>query len=428
MQSRVDTISLHLRVPDAQPDEIASTRRMVETRILQDALDEVERVVHDRLGRDAIVRVRRLSVKWKLDDDAFHDPDIAKQLGRDLAQSVLAEIDLLPPAQHLRPIATRNVVVFESVTHAIAVMLADRAAGIEAWFHTPTELRDAAPALLWATVAARPEQRVDVERWLERMEVRAHVLAWLAAPHEIAASPLLDRESIGTQPDAIVVVERATASPIAIEVARDRDATIDIPAIPTRALEQVTTDVEPTNFAGVWYLARLVQDLELAEALWAVGVAEGDVLARIALAILGDDARDDAAWRWFGGAIAREPEPFELPAWALDEVAAKLASNLTRLSAPQLVEPGRDVVAIAASALCHLFCTRAGYPTSIDRMRTQLAVRGRMLASDDEVRVFMPIEAIDIDLRRAALDLDPGYLPWLERTVKLEFESPLGAD
>ena len=51
-----------------------------------------------------------------------------------------------------------------------------------------------------------------------------------------------------------------------------------------------------------------------------------------------------------------------------------------------------------------------------------------MIASDDEVHVIMPIDAIDIDLRRAALDLDPGYLPWLERTVKLEFESPFGAD
>ncbi len=416
MKSRVDTISLRLRVPDAPPDEIASTRHMIETRILQDALDEVERVVHDKLGRDAIVRMRRLSVKWELDDDAFHDPDIAKQLGRDLAQSVLAEIDSVPAAQHLRPIATANVVVFESVTHALAVLLADRAAGIEAWFHTPTELRDAAPALVWATVVTLPQQRVDVERWLERMEVRMNVLAWLAAPHEIEASPLLDRESIGTQPDAVVIV------------ARDRDTMIDLPTVSTRAREQVAVDVEPTNFAGVWYLARLVQDLELAEALWAVGVAEGDVLARIALAILGDDARDDAAWRWFGGAIDREPEPFELPPWALDEVAAKVASNLTRLSAPLLVEPGRDVVTIAASALCHLFCTRAGYPTSIDRIRSQLAVRGRMLASDGAVRVFIPIEAIDIDLRRAALDRDPGYLPWLERTVKLEFESGRGED
>jgi len=428
MKSRVDTISLRLRVSDAPPDEIASTRRMVETLILQGALDEVERVVHDRLGSDAIVRVHRLSVKWKLDDDALHDPDIGKQLGRDLAHSVLAEIDRVAPAQHLRPSSTANVVVFESVTHAIAVLLADRSAGIDAWFHTPAELRDTAPALVWATVVTRPEQRADLERWLERMEVRAHVLTWLAAPHEIAASPLLDRESIGTQPDAIVVVERATASPIAIEVARDHDATIDVAAIQTSACEQTSADVELTNYAGVWYLARLVQETGLAEALWAVGVAEGDVLARIALAILGDDARDDAAWRWFGGAIDREPEPFELPPWALDEVTATLASSLTRLSAPHLVESGRDVVQIATSALCHLFCARAGHPTSIERVRTHLAIRGRMIASDDEVHVIMPIDAIDIDLRRAALDLDPGYLPWLERTVKLEFESPFGAD
>ena len=33
----------------------------------------------------------------------------------------------------------------------------------------------------------------------------------------------------------------------------------------------------------------------------------------------------------------------------------------------------------------------------------------------------IPIESIDIDLRRAGLDFDPGYLPWLRRDVKLVF-------
>jgi hypothetical protein len=34
----------------------------------------------------------------------------------------------------------------------------------------------------------------------------------------------------------------------------------------------------------------------------------------------------------------------------------------------------------------------------------------------------MPMEAIDIDLRRAGLDLDPGFLPWLGRKVEFVFE------
>jgi len=35
--------------------------------------------------------------------------------------------------------------------------------------------------------------------------------------------------------------------------------------------------------------------------------------------------------------------------------------------------------------------------------------------------VIQPVEAIDIDQRRAGLDADPGWLPWLGKTLSFRF-------
>jgi hypothetical protein len=37
------------------------------------------------------------------------------------------------------------------------------------------------------------------------------------------------------------------------------------------------------------------------------------------------------------------------------------------------------------------------------------------------MEVRLPMERIDIAVRRAGLDRDPGWVPWLARTVRFEF-------
>jgi hypothetical protein len=51
-----------------------------------------------------------------------------------------------------------------------------------------------------------------------------------------------------------------------------------------------------------------------------------------------------------------------------------------------------------------------------------LALPGRIVFAPEAMTIVMPMDRIDMALRRAALDRDPGWVPWLQRTVRIEFE------
>jgi hypothetical protein len=53
-----------------------------------------------------------------------------------------------------------------------------------------------------------------------------------------------------------------------------------------------------------------------------------------------------------------------------------------------------------------------------------LARPGRVLLSAERMDVMLADDEVDIDVRRAGLDRDPGWLPWLRRTVRFVFEEP----
>jgi hypothetical protein len=170
-------------------------------------------------------------------------------------------------------------------------------------------------------------------------------------------------------------------------------------------------------------------ELDLAEQLWQAGVVEGDFLALVALAIAGPGAEVDPGWRWFGGSIDHVPQLEPLQAWACaeldtarDAALARIAPGVTPLAATAF--PGVDgLVARAAAALCTVFCARLGCEPDLDRVRAAVAIRGRLVLGDP-LRVVMAMDAIDIEIRRVGLDLDPGYLPWLRHKVVLVFEEP----
>jgi hypothetical protein len=456
MISRVGRVAVTLRLADADRDRAEATRRTVEQVVIRHALDELERTIHQRYGASAIVRARRLSVRWRLDHTTLAAPETALELGRDLADTLAADLEATPKPQRLRPLPEASPVMFADEDHAIAAFLADRADDRTAWFHAPRE--DALAE--WTAVVAAGPARVDaIVRWLERMERRAPVARMLEraaaviapatrrlieAPDEPhAAPPVVAAPPPRTTP-AIAVPGEARAAPAAAPAAPPPrtpivvDSTPPAPeAPPPPHLE--ATDFVPTRAAGLWYLARLVLQLDLAEQLWAAGVLEGDFLAHVACAIGGPDLADDPCWRWFGGVLDREPRLDPLPSWACDELAAGRAASLARLvpHAPAL-DPlagqlpclaagdaaARDVVARSAAALCTLFCARLGIAPDVERVRSHVRVPGRLELSDP-LRVTIPMEHIDIDLRRAGLDQNPGFLPWVGRKVDLLFDEPL---
>ena len=58
-----------------------------------------------------------------------------------------------------------------------------------------------------------------------------------------------------------------------------------------------------------------------------------------------------------------------------------------------------------------------------------MAVIGRIAARDGAISVWpgwvelhLPLDGVDIDVRRAGLDVDPGWVPWLGTVVVFRYE------
>ncbi|MEZ4399301.1 MAG: hypothetical protein R3B06_04735 [Kofleriaceae bacterium] len=214
------------------------------------------------------------------------------------------------------------------------------------------------------------------------------------------------------------------------------DAAIDEPA--------ATGPRATTRHAGVLFLAARVLELDLAEALWAAGVDEGAVLTAIAQAIVDDP--DDPACAWLGGAVERAPVAPTIAAWATDEISAAtqhalgrrlvrfgvthtpagLAEALAGLAttwpvAPTLEPGSAQIVRHGAAALAMIVAARLGRPPSRALLQAVCARPGELVWTAAALHVLMPAGAIDLSLRRAGLDQDAGYVPWLRRKVLFEY-------
>jgi hypothetical protein len=80
------------------------------------------------------------------------------------------------------------------------------------------------------------------------------------------------------------------------------------------------------------------------------------------------------------------------------------------------------LLAIVTGAPCLLFTERAGIAGDRDALLRRVALRAQVATTAAEVQVILRAEDIDDQVRRAGLDRDPGWLPWLQRKVRLAFE------
>jgi hypothetical protein len=46
---------------------------------------------------------------------------------------------------------------------------------------------------------------------------------------------------------------------------------------------------------------------------------------------------------------------------------------------------------------------------------------GRVAISQTQIDVYFDLSAVDLRLRRLALDINPGWVPWLGRVVKVHY-------
>ena len=82
------------------------------------------------------------------------------------------------------------------------------------------------------------------------------------------------------------------------------------------------------------------------------------------------------------------------------------------------------LLGVAIGVLCQIFAVRVKQPSISDlgQLTDRYFARPATVEIDKEtIRVMMPSDAIDLSVRRAGLDRDPGWVPWLKRTVKFLF-------
>lgn len=190
---------------------------------------------------------------------------------------------------------------------------------------------------------------------------------------------------------------------------------IDAPAHIDRPVEPDPSRIRPidprptgrTRAGGLLYLLHLVAELGLPDALSA---EDGPLAARslrfslhaLALALIPVEARDPAALAFCGLAPDDEPpsegadKPNDTERAALEAAAAAIGERL-RVRAGREDEPARTVLLET--------CRR----------------HAEVIADPAWLEIRFSAEDADTRVRRAALDLDPGWLPWLGCIVRFVY-------
>lgn len=189
---------------------------------------------------------------------------------------------------------------------------------------------------------------------------------------------------------------------------------------------QAVATLHPTKAGGLLLLLRPLLRLKLLPAPEALGEALGDLALcalRRAFAPLppGERAVAEEQERPLLAVFAPEcdwREPI-----ALIPVRNPAAAN-TLLDA--LVASIPADIAAAPGALRQVFGPLPpAFATSADTRLARLLLRPGLLGVTPwDAELTWPLAAIDLALRRAGWDQDPGWLPWLGRTVRLRFGDP----
>ena len=117
------------------------------------------------------------------------------------------------------------------------------------------------------------------------------------------------------------------------------------------------------------------------------------------------------------------------PALAALDPTGRLRPRRDAMPAPFIPQapraPAAALLGLVIGAPCVLLASRAGAPVGqgVEAfMARYLARTGRVRLSHERMDVILRAEDIDLDIRRAGLDRDPGWLPWMRRTVHFLFE------
>jgi hypothetical protein len=162
---------------------------------------------------------------------------------------------------------------------------------------------------------------------------------------------------------------------------------------------------EPTDHAGLLYLLNAAADATMPDLLFADPVLDGipgsELLARVALWLV-TAADDDPAVFAFAGLDPR----WVHPGWSTVPLT---------VGAQRRIDDHARAWAQAAAARLH----RDDDPAIVVAGVTERT--GRVEREPGWVDVHLALADVDVDVRRAGLDLDPGWVPWLGYVVRFRY-------
>jgi hypothetical protein len=124
------------------------------------------------------------------------------------------------------------------------------------------------------------------------------------------------------------------------------------------------------------------------------------------------------------------PPPRAVPELAELDRSGRLRPSRKAVLSRHLVLPGATsphAVALraqVAGSLGALFVARVGAREGAgtgDLVNDFLAIPGEIELAPESMTVRLPLERVDLRVRRAGLDADPGWVPWLGRRVRIVF-------
>lgn len=190
---------------------------------------------------------------------------------------------------------------------------------------------------------------------------------------------------------------------------RDMDlAPLDSPARPGAELQPLDFRRRAfTRFGGLLFLIGVVEDLELPEEIMAQPALNDRpfvwVIHQLALALVPAEPDDPAALAFAGlPPDVKAPSEDEAPASEVEKVLlnAFVARLVERLSS--LLDPEDETEGLLLESICYR--------------------RAEIVADPGWVEVRLSLDDVATDIRRAGLDLNPGYVPWLGVVVVFVYE------
>jgi hypothetical protein len=120
---------------------------------------------------------------------------------------------------------------------------------------------------------------------------------------------------------------------------------------------------------------------------------------------VGDKARDG-----FGRWLARHGDVRDP-----DRLADELASVEDAIGDRGSIETAIAAIVVAAA------CARLGVAWDVEVARAITARTGTIAIGPEVIDIEIPLAAVDVEVRRAGLDRDPGWVPWLARKLRIVY-------